>query len=82
MSSRLGKTRLYDEAAEAFEEGDTILHSFDVLTQLQSIDGSTLKAPEGEPDDLADSYALALIARRLKSRWRSIKFLKIGQQED
>ena len=80
LSSRLGKTRLYDETAEVFEEGDTILHSFDILTQLQSIDGSTLKAPEGEPDDLADSYALALVARRLKPRWRSIKFLKVGQQ--
>jgi hypothetical protein len=78
LSSRLGKTRLYDEATEVFEESDTILHSFDILTQLQSIDGSTLKAPEGEPDDLADSYALALVARRLKPRWRSIKFLKVG----
>jgi hypothetical protein len=67
---------------EVFEEGDTILHSFDILTQLQSIDGSTLKAPEGEPDDLADSYALALVARRLKPRWRSISFIKFGQQDD
>jgi hypothetical protein len=82
LSSRLGKTRLYDETTEVFEGSDTILHSFDILTQLQSIDGSTLKAPEGEPDDLADAYALALVARRLKPRWRSIKFLKVGQQQD
>jgi hypothetical protein len=79
LSSRLGKTRLYDETAETFKDSDTILHSFDILTQLQSIDGSSLKAPEGEPDDLADAYALALVARRLKPRWRSIKFLKVGQ---
>lgn len=81
LSSRLGKTRLYDEATEVFKDGDTILHSFDILTQLQSIDGSTLKAPEGEMDDLADSYALALVARRLKPKWRSIKFLKVGQTD-
>ena len=80
LSNRLGKTRLYDEAAEIFKDSDTTLHSFDTLTQLQSIDGSTLKAPEGEPDDLADSYALAILARRLKPRWRSIKFLKVGEQ--
>jgi hypothetical protein len=78
LSNNLGKTRLYDDATEAFKDGETILHSFDILTQLQSIDGSTFKAPEGEPDDLADSYALALVARRLKSKWRSIKFLKVG----
>ena len=30
--------------------------------QLATIDGSTLKAPEGENDDRADAYALACVA--------------------
>lgn len=81
LSNRLGKTRLYDAAVEAFKDRDTRLHSFDILTQLQSIDGSTLKAPEGEPDDLADSYSLALVARQLKPKWRSIKFIKFNQAQ-
>ena len=63
LSSSLGKTTLYDTAADVFRDGETIIHSFDTFTQLSSIDGSTLRAPEGEMDDLADSYALALVAR-------------------
>lgn len=37
-----------------------MLHSFMTFTQLASIEGSTLRAPEGERDDRADSYALGL----------------------
>lgn len=62
-STTLGKTLLYDAAADAFRNKETILHSFATFTQLASIEGSTLLAPEGEPDDRADSYALALAAR-------------------
>jgi hypothetical protein len=36
-----------------------VLHSFDTFSQLASIEGSTLRAPEGEADDRADAYALA-----------------------
>lgn len=61
LSSTKGKTMLYDVGADAFRDGDTILHSFDTFTQLASIEGSTLLAPEGLPDDLSDSYCLALV---------------------
>jgi hypothetical protein len=63
LSSTLGKTRLYDEASDMFRNKETILHSFATFTQLASIDGSTLKAPEREHDDRADAYALACVAR-------------------
>lgn len=63
-STSQGKALLYTEAADAFRDQATIIHSFDAWTQLASIDGSTLRAPEGEHDDLADAYALALCARR------------------
>jgi len=62
-----GKTLLYDLAAEALKDADTIIHSLETKHQLSSIDGATLKAPEGEPDDRADSYSLALAARTLRS---------------
>ena len=62
LSSSKGKALLYDAAADAFREEETILHSFKTFMQLSSIEGSTLLAPEGEHDDLADSYALALTA--------------------
>ena len=47
---------------------ETVLHSFATFTQLASIEGSTLEAPEGEHDDRADSYALACAARALVPR--------------
>jgi hypothetical protein len=63
-STSQGKALLYTEAADAFRDQATIIHSFDAWAQLASIDGSTLRAPEGEHDDKADAYALALCARR------------------
>lgn len=61
LSSSKGKAMLYDAGADAFRHRETILHSFDTYTQLQSIEGGTLLAPEGLLDDLADSYCLALV---------------------
>lgn len=64
LSSSQGKSMLYDATADAFRDRDATLHSFDTWSQLASIDGSTLRAPEGEYDDRADGYALATVARR------------------
>jgi hypothetical protein len=63
MSSSRGKTMMYNDAADAFRNGDTVIHSFETYTQLASVEGSTLRAPTGQHDDRADSYALALQAR-------------------
>jgi hypothetical protein len=40
-----------------------VLHSFGSYVQLTSIDGSTLRAPDGEHDDRADAFALACAGR-------------------
>lgn len=61
LSSSKGKTLLYDAGADAFRHKETILHSFETYTQLASVEGSTLLAPEGLHEDLADSYCLALV---------------------
>jgi hypothetical protein len=63
LSNSQGKALLYSTAADAFRDEDTTVHSFLTYTQLSSIEGSSLRAPEGEHDDRADSYALALVAR-------------------
>jgi len=63
LSNRLGKTMLYNEMADCFKDGNTILHSFSTYMQLASIEGATLLAPEGQHDDKADSYALAEVGR-------------------
>lgn len=63
LSNKLGKTLLYNEMADCFRDKNTTLHSFDTYTQLASIEGATLRAPAGEHDDRADSYALAHVGR-------------------
>jgi hypothetical protein len=63
LSSTLGKTSLYDKCADAFKNGEVVLRSFGTFTQLASIDGSTLRAPDGQHDDKADAFALAVCAR-------------------
>ena len=54
---------LYDRCADAFRNSEVKLHTFATFTQLASIDGSTLRAPDGEHDDRADAFALACAAR-------------------
>jgi hypothetical protein len=39
---------------------------FGTLTQLQSVEGATLKAPAGQHDDRATAFALACVARLRK----------------
>ena len=63
MSSTLGKVRMYDACADAYRNGEVIIHDFGTYTQLASVDGGTLRAPEGQPDDRADAFALACAAR-------------------
>jgi hypothetical protein len=63
LSSQLGKVRLYDAAADACRNREVVIHDFVTLTQLQSIDGNTLRAPDGQNDDRADAFALACAAR-------------------
>jgi hypothetical protein len=74
LSNERGKSLLYTTAATAFRDKTTIIHSFLTYQQLASIDGSTLRAPNGQLDDRADSYALALEARhRAERRGTSLK---------
>jgi hypothetical protein len=63
LSSQRGKALLYDACADTFRNRETVLHSFASFAQLASVDGSTLRAPDGEYDDRAISYALACAAR-------------------
>jgi DNA invertase Pin-like site-specific DNA recombinase len=65
LDNSRGKSLLYDTAADSFRSKDTVVHNFATFTQLASIEGSSLRAPDGEMDDLADAYALALVARSL-----------------
>lgn len=61
LSNSVGKVWLYDTATDIFKDGATIIHTFKTMTQLGSIEASSLRAPSGEMDDCADSYALTLV---------------------
>jgi hypothetical protein len=71
LSNSKGKAVLYDELAEAVHDQDTQIHSFETYLQLASIEGASLRAPDGELDDRADSYALAQAGRRRKPQAES-----------
>ena len=61
-SSTLGKVLMYEELANVCRLGETRLHDDDTALQIKSIEMGTLRAPDGQLDDRADSYALALLA--------------------
>lgn len=62
-----GKAMLMDAGADAIRDHDTTIHSFATFIQLASIDGSTLRAPEGEQDDRALAFVLALVGRNQRA---------------
>lgn len=64
-SSTLGKALMYDRGAEACRNTETLIHDPATRDQLISIEKSTLRAPDGEMDDRADSFVLALVAATL-----------------
>ncbi len=61
LSNRPGKVLLYDQTAEAFQSKAVVLRSFETWVQLASVDGQTLRAPEGQMDDRAIAYALCVV---------------------
>lgn len=65
LDNERGKTELYDSYVDTIRSLDCIIHDVDTSEQVQSIEGNTLRAPKGLPDDCADADALAQIGRRL-----------------
>jgi hypothetical protein len=63
-----GKADMYATTATAYRDGDVSLYDYDTYLQLQSIEGATLKAPEGEFDDKATAHGLAQVARAKRGR--------------
>ena len=65
------KAMMYDTLSDDFMDKSVEIHSANVYNQILSIEGSTLSAPKGMHDDGALAFALANLARRLKSRTRT-----------
>jgi hypothetical protein len=58
------KALLYDRAGEVLRDGEAVIHTPDTFAQLASVEGTSLRAPEGQPDDRAVAFALAVVGRR------------------
>lgn len=56
------KQLMYTIAVEAFSHAMTEIRSPEAFWQLSSIEDNTLRAPDGELDDIATAYAIALVA--------------------
>jgi|HubBroStandDraft_4_1064222.scaffolds.fasta_scaffold00070_44 hypothetical protein len=57
------KAIMLDVAGESFRDKEVTVHDNHTFQQLADIQGSTLKAPEGQFDDRAISYCLAVCGR-------------------
>lgn len=62
LSNSKGKSLMYERTASACKDKETTIRSKETLRQLASIEGASLRAPKGQMDDRADSFALALKA--------------------
>jgi hypothetical protein len=71
LTSVKGKALMYAAAADAFRNGEVVLHSFATFVQLSSVDGNTLSAPEGEKDDRAVSFAIAAATVGVARGWQA-----------
>jgi hypothetical protein len=61
LSNTKGKPLLYDRAGEVLRDGEATIHGLETFSQLASVEGSTLRAPEGQPDDRAMAFVLAVM---------------------
>jgi hypothetical protein len=61
------KAGLYDIVGAALRDGEVVIHGPETFEQLASIEGSTHRAPEGQHDDRAVAFVLA-VAGRVKAR--------------
>ncbi len=56
------KSLVYDHAADVLRNRQAIIHTVSTVFQLQSIEGSTLRAPSQQKDDMAIAFVLSLEA--------------------
>lgn len=67
LQSGRGKPLMMDHAADVIRDGATVVRDRVTLDQLASIEGATLRAPQGQHDDRAVAHVLGLAALRFCS---------------
>lgn len=66
MSSSRGKAVMYDTLVEEIRGHSCTIHDEETAVQLASIEGTTLKAPEGDHDDRAMGFGLSVMGAVMK----------------
>lgn len=61
-TSEGAKILMYDTVAKILRSQDALVRDANTFAQLCSIESSTLRAPQGEHDDLAIAYCLCIVA--------------------
>jgi hypothetical protein len=56
------KAMMYSDVADVMQNRAAIIHDLQTFQQLCSIEGSSLSAPQGQHDDLAVAFGLAVVA--------------------
>jgi hypothetical protein len=69
LSNSKGKPLLYAGAGEVLRDGEAVIHGLETFSQLASVEGSTLRAPEGQPDDRAMAFVLAVMGSLRMLAW-------------
>lgn len=73
LTTRSSKTLCYDNAATHLQQQDCGIADLETFTQLGSIEGANLSAPEGWHDDRAIAWVLAQQARSQKGKSRRLR---------
>jgi hypothetical protein len=75
----LTKALMYDITAQKLMDGECIINNPITYTELSSIDSMKLKAPKGQHDDRATTFALALAGIELCLDYKfKVEFLRIA----
>lgn len=61
LSNAKGKALMYDQVVEGCRDVGLELHDGETIRQLGSLEGASLRAPDGEEDDRADGLGLAFV---------------------
>ena len=64
MTTTASKSILYDTAGESLRDGTVTVHGFSTFLELGSIEGATLRSPDGQTDDRAVAFVLCVVACR------------------
>lgn len=81
QSTSKSKDLMYSTGSDMLRDGLAVIHCPMTRTQLSLIEGATLKAPEGEMDDYAVAFMLALTASSRKPRGAfAVKYTELSHR--